>query len=295
MPNRVSATTQMHREKMARALFDLENFDNRHNNKFHAAAEAEHRKFTFELREYNRLAFHSRSRIGADYLYLHGMLRHISGGNLKGKRILHLGGSTGVYAHFLGEVEGMKPEVIDLDPRAVKQAVEHRKVTTHRVSAIPIRLGRSPMPLPKGVWLRPNEFALPFPDKRFDYLVSDHFLFSDYHKELGGFEKKEGSHENSFNALAEFNRIMKSGGRLLIGTAHPDVPDMKIFRSKRVIKGFVVEEVFDEAVITNLEEHAKKLHGPTYFILKKVADLKRDRHFWAGPKGSLASVLVHRV
>ncbi|MFA6065299.1 MAG: hypothetical protein WCW44_06055 [archaeon] len=52
-----------------------------------------------------------------------------------------------------------------------------------------------------------------------------------------------------------------------------------------------MEEVFDEAFLS--PEDLEASHGPTYFILKKVADIKRDRQFIVDKTGEAG--LVHRV
>ncbi|MBI5553988.1 MAG: methyltransferase domain-containing protein, partial [Candidatus Diapherotrites archaeon] len=83
-----------------------------------------------------------------------GLSRHL--GSLKGKKVLHVGASTGIFARFL-ESKGAHAVALDLDADA---------------TAISKKIGVRTV--------RADALELPFRANSFDCFVSDHFLFSGY-------------------------------------------------------------------------------------------------------------------
>ena len=213
---------------------------------------------------------------------------------LERKKSPPFGGSTGVYAHFLNEVEGMRAETIDTDFISNHLAKSRRGVKATVHSAIPEKHKRTPMHMPKGVWMRETEKALPFPSNHFDYLISDHFLFADYHKGISGFELKEGSIEESLRALQELNRILRTNGRLLVAFAHPSMPEMKLIKEGRVIHGFVVEKIYDNDLTEPTDKAPPENYGAGLFVLRKIRDVKRDKIFFGGRDGKNME-MAHRI
>lgn len=190
-------------------------------------------------------------RIAKNYSQLHSTLDLVSGGDLQGKNILHIGASTGVYAHFLQEYYGAKAIALDIDSVALKQASERGVKNVLNASAIP-KSRRKFVQTKRGLKVVKGKSVLPIPTASMDFIVSDNFLFSNFHKGFAtpGFEEREGSFRMSEKALFELNRVMKKGGKLVVGSVHGDALDRGIQKYKAGYKkhGFVVEKVFFQDV-----------------------------------------------
>ena len=126
------------------------------------------------------------------YARIHAALSKFIG-PVKGKSILHIASSKGVYTRFLQE-KGAKAVALDLNPKASKFAKKLRN---------------------KGV-VNADAQHLPFVDSSFDAFVSDRFLFSGYlafdkyHRQ----ERKSVlvSRQPSISALNELHRVLRTGG-----------------------------------------------------------------------------------
>ncbi|MFH1390860.1 MAG: class I SAM-dependent methyltransferase [Candidatus Diapherotrites archaeon] len=218
------------------------------------------------LRRYN-----SRMRIMEHYDVTHSILEHVSKNVLKGKNILHLAASTGVYAKFLQNECGAKAIALDIDTIALRDAKKRGVQSVIKATAVPhVEKREFVMDGKSCVLSNPKAVEhLPFSDKSMDYIVSENFLFSAFISgEDRGFEVGGGSSVRSEETLVELNRVLKNGGKLIITHAHSkDAPDVRDFVPGFQIYGFRVTEAFDE----NLK-HIKNNQWPKHFVLEKVAD-----------------------
>ncbi len=103
---------------------------------------------------------------------------------LKGKRLLHIASSTGVFTRFLQD-KGIKAVALDADKTASEIA---GKIGNRRV-------------------VNGDANRLPFEQNSFDFFVSDNFLLSGY---LGSSRLKYPLNEE--RALRELHRVLKPGG-----------------------------------------------------------------------------------
>jgi ubiquinone/menaquinone biosynthesis C-methylase UbiE len=126
------------------------------------------------------------------YVPIHEILLHHSGGSIKGKKILHFGASSGIYARFLQD-KGAKAIAMDISNTATKIA---RKIGNKRVLRADARTIRNN-----------SKQSLPFKDESIDFFVSDRFLFSNY-PEI----EDARSNTQSNSILKELHRVLKPRG-----------------------------------------------------------------------------------
>ena len=145
------------------------------------------------------------------YARIHSILLRYAG-KLKGKKLIHLGGSTGLYAKFLQD-QGIKAVSFDIGQHAssIARRVGNKLVVRGYAMSWPDK--------------RRQEKHLPFKDNAFDCFVSDHFL-------LAGFTV------NPETLLPEIQRILKPRGIGVIYRIDPD--DGKFFAQLLQKHGFKV-------------------------------------------------------
>lgn len=213
----------------------------------------------------------SRGRLATHSVIEYTILDYLYHGNLRGKKILHLGGSTGPFMKFL-KGKGAKTAVIDTDHIALKDT-KKRQVNAVRANAIITKNKTNHNQINPN---SKNPKYLPFKENSFDILISNHFLFSNYHKHYfndPGFEEKKQSIRTSEQSLQEFNRILKTGGRLIVVATHPEeLLDLIKYKKFFKIHGFAVEKVFGENPLDAVG-HNK---GPGNFVLRKIEPLPHE-------------------
>jgi ubiquinone/menaquinone biosynthesis C-methylase UbiE len=282
-------------DRIVRSHITLSEFDKKHDNPSHARKFVPRNLrylFNYSFEDHHRFSnpqrtHYNNARVAHDYLIENSILEDISKSKLAGKKILHLAGSTGVFAHFLKTQKGMDAQVLDIN-RSARKENNRRGVKAKFASAITKVKARVPVKMKNGVWLRKETVnQLPYKSHSFDFLLSEHFLFSDFHKRLGGFEKQEGSAQESERMLNEYNRILKKGGRLIISNAHA-LPSAAKIKEGRKISGFVVEKIYDRELQVEIPD-GEKTFSPIYFVLKKVKEAQRERVFYGG-KGVTPSI-----
>jgi ubiquinone/menaquinone biosynthesis C-methylase UbiE len=215
-----------------------------------------------------------RMRVARHYAPIHTLLELIGKKKLKGEKILHLAGSTGVYAKYLHDQLRMRPVVLDMDKTSLREAHRERNIKwVVRASAVPEKKATGNFIVPKGKLIAVPEYTttrIPFRDKSFKFVISDHFLFANYQPNMGGFEHREGSIERSEETLPELNRILEKGGYALIGDAHArSLPDLRRYGVGYRTNGFVVVAAYDGHLIPT-----PKGIAPTFFVLQKIKDYK---------------------
>lgn len=191
--------------------------DQRHGNRAHAEARMNRRTLVDHAGIPIKQVYDSRARVLMDYAELHGILRTISNGNLKGRKILHLGAAAGVYTRFLHDTFGATAINLDLDRVGLQESRARGSKHPVQSSAIHEKTTGSGFVQSKSGLYVPEEHVhhLPFRDKSFDFILSENFLFSNYHKNYhfdSGFEESPGSLRRSRDTLHELNRIMRKGG-----------------------------------------------------------------------------------
>ena len=234
----------------------------------------------------------SNARIASYYTHAHAILDYLYRGNLQNKRILHLGGATGAYAHFLQDFCKADSVALDLNKAAIEDA-KSRGIKAIHANAIPQRVHGDPVPLAKrtGVWVpQEKRTQLQFKDNHFDIIFSDHFLFANYSREvkgdIPGFELHKSSMHESEQALAEYNRVLRTGGRLIVTAAEPKtVKGLAKFRRFYKTRGFVVEHIFDDVIELRdaqpldpayvKEFYHNEKRGPHFFVLRKIEPLSK--------------------
>lgn len=124
-------------------------------------------------------------------------LKAIFPNGIKGKKILHIGASTGIFVNYL-EKQGAVSVALDKNPNYLKAGKEAGLVNAVRAGAA-VKPGATP---------RKRSF-LPFGDESLDAVLSDHFIASNY-----------GAISTSEPALVkEIARILKPGGCLILESA----------------------------------------------------------------------------
>jgi SAM-dependent methyltransferase len=144
----------------------------------------------------------------ADYSLIDNAL-HEYGGELQGKRVLHIGSSYGVYERYLQRL-GMKPIGFDLSHYASRAA---RRIGAKAVVA-------------------DAKTTFPFADNSLDFFVSGKFLFSNYRPLEGGGESMQYNY-GSTEVLKEALRVLKPHGIGIINL-HSKAGD--IFNNQRFQK-----------------------------------------------------------
>jgi SAM-dependent methyltransferase len=200
----------------------LEHADKRFGNidraKKHARNPMEHIMFDSQG---HQLYENSNMRVARNYAPTQLILDVASSGELRGKKILHIGASTGVYAHFLQEYYHADAIALDRNEKALEDA-KHRGVkNVVAASAIPERR-RVFTSTRRGLKIGTVRTRMPIPTASMDFVVSEHFLFSNFHPqyEPPGFEERKGSFKKSENAMRELNRVLKVGGKAVITHMH---------------------------------------------------------------------------
>jgi SAM-dependent methyltransferase len=136
--------------------------------------------------------YHDLGRTLPYYAEIHEALSRNAGGikKLKGKKVLHLAASTGIYTKYLQSL-GINAISLDIDKLAVKKATE---TGTKKI-------------------ILADAKKLPFKENSIDFFISDHFLLSDYLV----LELERGSKK----VLTELSRVLKKNG---IGIIHSYSP-----------------------------------------------------------------------
>ncbi|QQR92691.1 MAG: methyltransferase domain-containing protein [Candidatus Iainarchaeum archaeon] len=213
-----------------------------------------------------------RMRVAKHYAPIHTLLELVGGRGLKGKSILHVAGSTGVYARYLRDQLQMRPVVLDIDRLSLHDAHHERQIkTVVRANAIIEKKHTGRYIIPRGKRIAVPEYEttrLPFADKSFKFVISDHFLFANYHRGVGGFESHGGSIERSEETLPELNRVLEKGGYAIIGSIHgQSLSDIRRYQVGHTIHGFVVERAYDGYL-----SPVAKGNPPIFIILRKVRE-----------------------
>lgn len=266
--SRYSRITKAHITRFQEALSALDKADDEHGNWEHAHRHLighEHQRVRGD-----RYVGHDNARVLTDFTELHMLLGEASKGKLKGKRILQLGAANGIYSRFLQEKCGAKAVPLDINWNSLLEATHRKTRNAVQANAIRQEHATGKFTLSKGGVLFPEKVThhLPFRSRVFDYVVCDHFLFSNYHKGFNypGFEEHDGSIERSEETLRELNRVLKMGGRAIIATTHADIIDFQKYQPRFRIHGLMVERAYDgNAFYYSTRER-------THLILRKVAE-----------------------
>lgn len=246
----------------------LQNADARYDNKRRAVNHARDSADLRRFREFGHNIENPRMRVLPHYTLYQTLLERLSRGRLKGKSILHLGSANGVYAQYLQERCGAKAIALDIDAKSLEEARHTRKVKrVVKATAIPPTTEPEWKQRPSGLWVSVSKKNhLPFKTSSVDYIISDHFLFANFHGYFDppGFETTPGTLTKSEEALEDIHRVLRPNGRVIIGCTHPgEIPDLEKYVPGFRIHGFVVEQTYDAQF--------RPAHpaGPYYLILKK--------------------------
>jgi len=233
------------------------------------------------------------------YADMHALLEYYSRGNYKGKRILSLGAATGTYVRFLQRVAEAKAVGVDINKHFVDIARERGTKRMHTADVLPKKKAGLPHLLSTkgrftgGAWVPQRHVGMRFRRGTFDFVLSEHLLFADYHNGvaanhyneseyiagaprvlqpgISGFETRPGSIARSEEALEEVNRVLKRGGYAIIENVHGDDLEeaLKHYRRGAIIKGFMVENTFNHA----LQPSSKEIYA---IVLRKVSEATID-------------------
>lgn len=201
------------------------------------------------------------------YGQIHTVLLDVSRGKLRNQNILQIGAGTGVYTKFLKEYYNSRTIGIDISLNFLKNAI-NRGARVLRGSVIPSKVKvKHPE---KGSVVN----HIPIKSGSMDYVLSQHFLFANYSKKIGGIEDAENSTRVSEETLKEIRRVLKPGGRLIVTEAHPDkLEALRKFKPGQKINGFVVERGYSLSdKVFSLEPGAKSIKNPgaVAFVLRKL-------------------------
>jgi ubiquinone/menaquinone biosynthesis C-methylase UbiE len=188
----------------------------------------------------------SNMRVAKNYIETQTVLDIASGGELKGKKVLHIGASTGVYAHFLQEYYQADAIALDRNEKALDDAKQRGVKTVVAASAIP-ETRRIFSQTRRGLKIGTIRSRMPIPTGSMDFVISENFLFSNFHKQYAtpGFEERNGSIRKSETALRELNRVLRVGGKAIVTHVHgTELPNMQKYKKGYVKHGFIVEEVY---------------------------------------------------
>ena len=133
------------------------------------------------------------------YAPIHRLLEKFSRGNFRGKTILHLGASTGLYTMFLQE-KGARAIALDINQAANEIA---KRIGNRNIVRANAQLSKSLKELAPRF--------LPFKSNSMNAVVSDHFLFSGY-TEVDDIKGRSIDHSTSLLVMVELYRILKPGG-----------------------------------------------------------------------------------
>jgi len=202
------------------------------------------------------------------YMAIHSVLIGVSEGNLRNKNILHMGAATGVYTKFLQKFYHSQTIGIDTDLHFLKNAISRTAKGMFRGNVIPSKVKVT----------HPKKGSvvnhIPIKSGSMDYVLSQHFLFANYDKVAGGFEKAKNSTRVSEETLKEIRRILKQGGRLIVTEAHADeLKQLRKFNIGYEINGFVVEiahKLSKDRFRYRGEKKPIKNPGAIIFVLKKL-------------------------
>lgn len=147
------------------------------------------------------------------YAPFYRMLLAHSHKKIKGKRLLHIGSSTGLFTRFLQD-KGVKSVALDLDAVASKTA---KKIGNKQVVRAMATIENQAQ---KDIFSIPSVPFLPFKSESFDFLISDHFLFSAL-PGIGDLSNKNPKSQKqkvagSMRLLKEIHRILKRGGLVVV-------------------------------------------------------------------------------
>lgn len=167
------------------------------------------------------------------------------GGPLGGKRFLHLAASTGIYNRFLQD-EGMLPVSFDLNSDSVEIAA---KIGNRFVVQGNARLSKRSKVWPK---------ILPFQDASFEFVLSDHFLFSNYRPLEGRSERR---YPVSTQVLSDIHRILKPNGIVFLNQVIPQ------WVTPKLLEKIGFEVIQNKRV--SFEHNRQKLYGVRLIVLRK--------------------------
>ncbi len=132
------------------------------------------------------------------YIPIHELLLKMAKGNIKGKKILHIASSTGLYTFFLQSL-GAKAIGFDIGTEALQIAKNLKNKRLVRGDAR------------TWAYFKTKKHFLPFKDGSINIVVSDNFLFSDY-PEL----EYSSPTPASMDTMAEIHRILNKRGLAII-------------------------------------------------------------------------------
>jgi SAM-dependent methyltransferase len=150
----------------------------------------------------------------------------------EGKKVLDIGCGSGNNLFFLGSL-GMKLYGTEVDSAIVSQTRDSISVNRFESTNIEVGFNRS----------------LPFPSNEFDYLVSWNVIHY------------EQSDEHMHEAIDEYRRVLKPGGRFFISTTGPD--DM-------ILKG--AQPIGNHIYRIGLENDLR--HGDLYYCFGTASDIE---------------------
>lgn len=239
-----------------------------------AEARYNNRAHNERMKREHRLGWHSESlqRTLEDYAETHILLMRACRGNLKDKRVLQVGASTGVYARYLHDRYHAKAVALDLNFNALKEAQNRGTRLLVQSSGVHEERGTKKFVPTKSGLLAPGRSMhhLPFGNETLDFVLSENFLFSNYHSELKGeapgFEEGRGSFSKSEKTLKELNRVLRTGGKVILESVHPEeLPGFPQMVKRFPLYGFKIETAYGISF-----QRVSKSDGPHMLVLRKT-------------------------